>query len=49
MMALAILAVARRLSRIGYSKESPSWRAVAEHFLLALCGPSLQMDHFDRV
>jgi hypothetical protein len=35
MMALAILATARRLSRMEYSKESPSWAQVAEHFLLA--------------
>ncbi len=37
MMALCILAVARKLSRLGYSKETPSWGQVAEHFLLQLC------------
>ena len=49
MMALAILSVARRLSRNGYTRETPSWATVAEHFLLALCGPTLQMAAFDRV
>jgi len=28
------LAVARKLSRLGYSKETPTWRQVAEHFFL---------------
>ena len=38
-----------RLSRIGYSLETPSWRQVAEHFLLELCGSSLDMKAFDTV
>jgi hypothetical protein len=49
MMALAILATARRLSRMDYSKEPPSWGQVAEHFLLVLCGTTLQTAAFDRV
>ncbi len=49
MMALAILAVARRLSRSGYGKETPSWATVAEHFLLVLCASTLQTAAFDHV
>jgi hypothetical protein len=49
MMALAILAVARRLTRMDYSKETPSWEQVAEHFLLVLCGSTLRTAAFDRV
>jgi hypothetical protein len=49
MMALCILAVARRLSRHGYSKETPSWGQVAEHFLLELCGSILETKAFDTV
>jgi predicted transposase YbfD/YdcC len=48
-MALAILAVARRLSRFGHSCETPSWTQVAEHFLLQLCGSILQTEAFDIV
>jgi hypothetical protein len=47
MMALAVLAVARRMSRFGFSRETPSWAQVAEHFLLQLCGSILQTDDFD--
>lgn len=47
MMALAILAVARRLSRLGYTLETPTWHQVAEHFLLALCGSVLETAAFD--
>jgi Transposase DDE domain len=47
MMALNIMAVARKLSRVGYSLEPPSWRQVAEHFLLVLCGSILVTDAFD--
>jgi hypothetical protein len=47
MIALAILAVARRLSRFGHSRETPSWTQVAEHFLLQLCGSILQTEAFD--
>jgi len=49
MIAIAILAVARRLSRTGYSRETPSWGQVAEHFLLELCGSTLNTKAFDTV
>jgi hypothetical protein len=48
MMALAILAVARRLSRLGYTRETPTWHQVAEHFLLELCGSILETAAFDH-
>ena len=47
MIALAILAVARRLSRLGYTRETPTWHQVAEHFLLELCGSILETAAFD--
>ena len=47
MMALGILAVARKLSRYGYSLETPSWQQVAEHFLLVLCDSILDTEAFD--
>jgi len=47
MIALGILALARRLSRLGYSLETPSWQQVAEHFLLVLCDPVLDTGAFD--
>jgi len=34
MAGLAILAVARYLSRLGYTEERPTWQQVCEHFLL---------------
>ncbi len=46
-IALNILAMARRLSRIGYSLETPTWRQVAEHFVLVLCGTILDTEAFD--
>ncbi len=49
MIALNILAVARKLSRIGYSLETPTWRQVAEHFVLVLCGSILDTEAFDAV
>ena len=49
MMALAILAVARQLSRLGYTKEHPSWAQVATHFLLQLGAGSLETSAFDDV
>jgi hypothetical protein len=49
MIAIAILAAARRLSRMSYSRETPSWGQVAEHFLLELCGSTLDMKAFDTV
>jgi len=47
MIGLAILAVARKLSRLGYSKQTPTWRQVAEHFLLVLCATTLHTESFD--
>lgn len=47
LIALAVLAVARRLSRFGHTRETPSWAQVAEHFLLQLCGSILDTDAFD--
>lgn len=49
MMALNILAVARKLSRLGYSKETPTWQQVTEHFLLVLCATTLLTEEFDQV
>lgn len=49
MMALAIVATARRLSSMKYSKETPSWAQVAEHFFLLLCSTTLLMPDFDDV
>jgi predicted transposase YbfD/YdcC len=49
MMALSILAVARRLSRMGHTRETPSWTQVAEHFLLKLCGSILETEAFDTL
>ena len=49
MMALAILAVARQMTRLGYSKETPSWAQVAGHFRLRLCGSILETSAFDEV
>ena len=49
MIALAILAMARRMSRFGHTRETPSWTQVAEHFLLQLCGSILETEAFDCV
>ena len=49
MMALCILALVRKLSRFGYSEETPSWGQVAEHFLLQLCASNLETKAFDTV
>jgi hypothetical protein len=49
MMALLILAVARHLSRLGYSQERPSWSDVMQHFLLRLCDTILETEAFDDV
>jgi hypothetical protein len=49
MIALSILAVARRLSRIGYSEETPTWEQVTEHFVVVLCSPILVTVNFDAV
>ncbi len=48
-MALAILAMVRALSRIGYSQEKPSWSQVIGHFLLVLCDSILDTTAFDAV
>jgi len=49
MMALAILAIARQLSRLGYSQETPTWSQVAGHFLLQLCAGILETGAFNDV
>lgn len=49
MMALAILAVARRMTRMEYSHETPSWAQVADNFLLELCDSILETQAFDNV
>lgn len=46
-IAVNILAVVRKLSRVGYSHETPSWHLVAEHFLLVLCASILETAAFD--
>jgi hypothetical protein len=47
MMGLNILAVARQLSKLGHSQETPTWRQVAEHFFLSLCASTLLTESFD--
>jgi predicted transposase YbfD/YdcC len=47
MMALNIMAVARRLSRMAYSRETPTWRQVGQHFMLVLCESTLDTEAFD--
>lgn len=49
MMALNILAVARKLSRLPYTNETPTWRQVVEHFFLVLCATTLVTEEFDEV
>ena len=49
MMALAILAVTRQLSRMRYSLETPTWSQVGEHYLLELCASVLITEAFDDV
>ncbi len=49
MLALAILAVARRMTRMEYSRETPSWAQVADNFLLELCDSILDTQAFDNV
>ena len=46
-IALNIQAVARRLSRLGHSLETPTWQDVADHFLLTLCDSTLETEAFD--
>lgn len=45
--ALNIISVARKLSRIGYSSETPSWKQVVEYFFLNFCGSILITTAFD--
>jgi len=49
MMGLLILAVTRQLSRMGYSRERPSWSQVIQHYLLRLCDSTLETEAFDDV
>jgi len=49
MIAINILAVARRNSWMEHSKETPTWQQVAEHFLLTLCDSILVTEAFDNV
>lgn len=49
MMALNILAIARKLSRLGERQETPTWHQVAEHFLLVLGATTLLTEAFDNV
>jgi len=46
-IAVNILAVARKLSRLGHSLETPTWQDVADHFLLKLCDSTLETEAFD--
>lgn len=46
-IAASILAVVRKLSRLGHTKETPTWHQVAEHFLLTLCVSILETEAFD--
>jgi predicted transposase YbfD/YdcC len=49
MMALNILALARKLSRVHGTNETPTWQQVVEHFLLILCATTLLTEEFDEV
>ena len=49
MMALAILSVARWMTRMEYSRETPTWAQVADNFLLQLCKSILETEAFDNV
>jgi hypothetical protein len=44
---LNILAVARKLSRLRHTDETPTWRQVGDHFFLALCASTLLTESFD--
>jgi hypothetical protein len=48
-IALAILAVVRHKSRVGYSQDTPTWGQVMQHFLLVLCDSILDTTAFDEV
>lgn len=45
----AILAVARRMSRFGHTKATPTWKQVSDHFFLTLCASVLETERFDAV
>ena len=47
-IALNILAIARKLSRLGKRLETPTWHQVAQHFLLVLCAATLLTEDFDN-
>jgi len=49
MMALNILAVARKLSHVHGTNQMPTWQQVVEHFLLVLCATTLLTEEFDEV
>jgi predicted transposase YbfD/YdcC len=46
LIALAIVAVARGLSRLTGRQEPPTWKMVRDNFLLALCRPVLECSAF---
>jgi hypothetical protein len=46
-IAINILSVARKLSRLDYSLETPAWQQVSEHFLPVLCESILDTEAFD--
>jgi len=47
-IALNILAIARKLSRLGKRLETTTWHQVAQHFLLVLCAATLLTEDFDN-
>jgi len=47
MMALSILAVARKLRRLKGSNEAPAWHRVTENFLLVLGATTLLTEELD--
>ena len=49
MMALNILAITRKLSRVRGTNQMPTWLEVVEHFLLLLCASTLLTEEFDEV
>jgi hypothetical protein len=49
MAGLAIMAVARYLSRVAHTGERPTWQQVCVHFLLELCDSVLETEAFDAV
>jgi len=49
MMALNILAVALRLSRLKGCNEAPAWHRVTEHFLFVRCATTLLTEELDAL